>query len=173
MEVRAKVWVTKDGDLAPMRYERRYQRQSVHGVERLLVSTDSRWCELMLDIVRPDSGPVICMYDQGEPGEGTRHQSEEMDFDAASRIVHAFAGLLEQSPWQNFWMFSSDPARQVVLDEHNFLYVYGELDSVVGMLSDRGYDEGTVVLPTPHMHRQYAELQDEETRLIAKLTPGP
>ncbi len=170
MEQRAKVWIPHDGELTPMRYEDRFHQESVGGAERIVVSAQSRWCALMLDIVRPDSGTVQCIYEQGEPGEEMRYESGELSFEVARRIVTDHSEFLELWPWHNFWMASAHPQRQVVLDEHNFLYVYGGLEQVVQLLLGRGFLQGPIELPTPHMHRHYPELEAEEPTFVAALS---
>jgi hypothetical protein len=56
---------------------------------------------------------------------------------------------------------------QLVFDNHNMIYAYGDLDRYESELQARGFRRGSVAIPTPHSHHYHAEFDQSEDELIA------
>jgi hypothetical protein len=75
-----------------------------------------------------------------------------------TEITDGASEYLESDPRHNFSLRSTDSELTVVLDEHNFLLVYGDLPRTAAQLEGLGFSRGTVALPTPHVHKELPSL---------------
>lgn len=167
---RAKVWLpSKDGN-RPLVFEKVFEEETVKGVDRLVVTTDGSPCELLLDLVRPGGTDYHCLYVKRDSEEEVRHESRSMVYSELSALVDRFRALLESDPSQNFWAYNTATKRQVVLDEHNLMFVYEQLPQAIAWLEGHGFSRGRVSLPTPHIHQYYenSELEAELLRAISR-----
>jgi len=64
---------------------------------------------------------------------------------------------------------------QIIYDNHNILYYYGPIEPAVDQLSDLGFTEGEVRIPTPHIHGFNPANADVEDALYAEFDwiPSP
>lgn len=168
METRAKVWIpTEDGGKVPFVGQERFYRETVAGVERLVVSAGGGWCGLMLDLLGSDGGEYSCVYEQRDVEEG-QTPSGLLSFARLAEIVDEFREFLETDPRHNFWVLDAKANKQIVLDEHNWLFVYGGLDATEASLCARGFGRGPVDIPSPHLHF-YEPDDGSEARLISAI----
>ncbi len=63
----------------------------------------------------------------------------------------------------------------LVYDQHNVLYLFGEIDRFADLLTSHGFTEGEVVLPSPHTHHYHEKydvlVEDLMTRYEWKRSP--
>ncbi len=153
---RSKVFVPSDDGLVPLASERAFERQRVEGRVRLAIATDANWTSLMRDIAFRQGDKFACRYEEREID--LRIDTRPLDTQEVTSLTDEAAEFLESDPRHNFSLRSADGKLTVVLDEHNFLLVYGDLEGTAVYLSGIGFAEGTVALPTPHVHKDLPEL---------------
>lgn len=56
---------------------------------------------------------------------------------------------------------------QLVYDNHNLIYSYGNDSEVLSLLKTKGFLEGIVSIPSPHQHCYNAEFDDSEDKIAA------
>jgi len=166
---RAKVWLVGEGERMPLIAERLFQRETVQGVDRLVVSAESGWCDLALKLVAVSGSSFSCLYEERDTEAESRHESHPMSLPRLSQLVDQYREFLESDPRHNFWLYNHDTQRQVVLDEHNHLFVYGDLEAAIELLTEDGFRAGLVELPTPHVHLYSESGSSDEMALIAEL----
>jgi hypothetical protein len=126
----------------------------------------------MLELVAPLGVNYSCLYEKCDAEQDARVESSPMGLPELSQIVETYRDFLEIDPRHNFWLYNHETAVQVILDEHNHLLVYGHLDVAVELLRDKGFREGNVELPTPHVHLFTESGTADESALIARLETG-
>jgi hypothetical protein len=170
-KAKAKIWVPKGRGVVQVEFEDIYLRETVMGVERLVVSCRRNWLERCLELVRPDGSEFFCLHEARD--EGVRTQSAAMSFDELTQFTSEFREYIECDPSHVFWFFNSDTRRQVVLDEHNLTFVYEDLENAVSYLRSEGFREGSIELPSPHVHFYNKELRERGELLVMRLGADP
>lgn len=163
---RSKIWSTSNEGNVPIEFDNRFSRETVEGVHRVIVAARGQWIDHMLKIVNPEGKYFYVIYQQQDTENDERFQSGELTFESLQSLMTRFRDLIEISPWHNFWVYNIDAEIQVVLDEHNLMFVYGHLDDCVAMLLEAGFVDDKIELPFPHLHLHAEELSQQVPLII-------
>lgn len=167
--VRSKILHGSPDDLRPFVFEDTYEIESLDGVDRLVIAAKADWTRLMLDLIRPGGSTYSAMYQVQSDDQDERIESGILSFEELESLIARFVDFIELLPWHNFWVYNFETARQLVLDEHNLIYAYGDLDHFAQALGDRGFRKASMELPFPHVHPHSGALANKESELILAL----
>ena len=156
---------SKGGELVPLGFDDAYERQTVDGSDRLVVSVAGDGLRLLRELAFSLGEELVCRYEERE--EDLRLVTRPLSHAEVDALLNEYSGYLASDPRHNFSLKS--PSVTVVLDEHNFLLVYGDTERVARILAGRGFVERPVALPTPHVHRDQADMDSEAARLRSRL----
>ena len=154
------------GGLAPLSFGRTFEVQSSGGSDRLVVTAPKGWGCLLRQIVFRHPGPYACAYEERRAEGDLEILTGPLNQSQVDGLVEATEEFLESDPRHSFTLGTVSPAIRVVLDEHNFLHVFGDLPATKGWLETQGFVERAVTLPTPHIHKDFDDLDPAAARLI-------
>jgi hypothetical protein len=87
--------------------------------------------------------------------------------DDLERFLYSFREFFEQDGRHHLWVLSVRGEGQVIFDNHNVVYAYGELDAYERVLQSRGFSEGMICTPVPHTHNYHPAFDACENDLLA------
>ena len=64
------------------------------------------------------------------------------------------------------WISAEDNSGLIVFDNHGVLYAYGPVDRFLEVLGQRGWQQGEVVVPSPHAHHYHQKFNDDKQALF-------
>ena len=159
-------------DGLPHVYPNVWARQELSIGERLVVAPAGGHVDVMLAlaaILEPPLGVLwilkIPRVNEHTPG---RYQSPvTLTIEEVSGFIELFRDFLERDGRHHLWIMSAYAEGQVVYDNHNVLYFYGDLDRATGVLAARGISQGEYPrFPVPHTHCYNKEYDGDEVRLM-------
>lgn len=96
-----------------------------------------------------------------------RHQSPFVSRAEAAEFLHRFGDFLQGDGRHEFWMHMPDVV-DVVYDHHERIWLYGDLDSIVGWVEEFGIGNWPLeAIPVPHMHRYHPAFDAQEDAVMA------
>lgn len=154
------------------RYGRVWERKaSETGKPRIVAAPDDRQIDLILDLARLLQPPLRILYvllvprDDGQD-EGRFEMTRALDYSELEAFLRRYRELFECDGRHHLWIASPDLDATIVYDQHNVLYLYGDLDAYASRLNDWGLREGQVEFPSPHSHHYHAELDDTVDEML-------
>ena len=125
----------------------------------------------MREIVQRWEPPYTLLYEleasRHSEWQDGRYQSEWMDFDTLENLLIEGWDFFEQDGRHNIWIASADPSFQIIYDQHEILYVYGEGDDLLAEFVERGFSTLAPKIPEPHMHMYHREFDASFDALMA------
>lgn len=95
--------------------------------------------------------------------ESGRYQSPSpLSFDELEFFLYSHQEYFEQDGRHHLWLMSVDGAWQLIFDNHNYIYAYGDIDFFISELKDKGFQEGEIIIPVPHSHHYHVEFDEME-----------
>ncbi|WP_223789921.1 hypothetical protein [Marinicella meishanensis] len=147
-----------------------YQEESFTEFTRLIIGCEDKEIPLILEFCKGMNGPfgllhVLLVSRTGkEPG---RYQSAKpLSYDELKLFLYENQEYFEQDGRSHLWVFSISNEGQFIYDNHNYIYAYGDLERLTSILKDKGFDEGEILIPTPHTHNYHVEFDDVEESLF-------
>ncbi len=160
------------GGIQAFRYDDHYC--NVPERKCLSVAPKDQQAALMLALAEQFPTPYTLGYALVEPTEGARMGSyvrrEPMDLPALQGWMEEFGPFLEQDARHNFWIIGHGGESSLFYDQHDIIYLRGDLEHFRPLLKEWGLTEGPVELPYPHTHHSFPEWDEAMQRL---LTSGP
>ena len=159
-----------DGKEAPYAYPNIWCRGETSGPDRLILAPSSNHVDLMRRLCLEMSEPFGLLYVLlvsrcgREPG---RYQAAK-PFSAAdlAGFLDGSEVYLEGDGRHHLWIMSLPDTSQLIYDNHDVIYVYGQLDQFAGIAMERGMAQKEVRFPVPHLHRYNGEFDSEEDRIF-------
>ena len=146
----AKGWV-------PMTYKDCFVKQSISGVNRIVIATAGSSTGLVSDLLEYYPEPYRLAYLLVTPPDGfqpMKYEVEGLDTGTVHRFFEAFRPFLEGDARHHVWIHSAIGGGTIINDEHDWLYAYGSLDLVEQYLVDRGFADEMPEIPFPHLHNE-------------------
>ena len=147
-------------------WENLFEKEEFPNFSRLRIGCREKEIPLILDFCKRMDGPfgvlhVLLVSRLGkEPG---RYQSPSpLSYDELELFLYQHQEYFERDGRQHLWVASASGEGQFIFDNHNFLYAYGDLDSFISTLVEKGFSEGEVNIPAPHTHNYHVEFDDKE-----------
>jgi hypothetical protein len=158
-------------DDTEFRYGDNYDIQTFPTWSRVAIGAESGHIPLMLEIARSWRGPFGILYVLvvsrlgHEPG---RYQNPEpCSFDDLERFAHAFQEYFERDGRHHLWFMDLPSHSQLVYDNHNIIYAYGDIAWYCEFLKTRGFSQQEVQIACPHSHhynQEFDNCEDEITK---------
>jgi hypothetical protein len=125
---------------------------------------------LILNLCRDLQGPFGILYVLSVSRRGNplgRYQSpREIDIDELVDLLEPHRDFLEQDGRHSLWIRSFAGDGQFILDRHNVIFAYGDVDQIAKRLEARGFQEAPVKVPAPHSHYYHKEFDDSEDAML-------
>ena len=159
---------------APLVRARRWRRESVKGVARLVIIVDGNGVDLLELLSSGFSGPLGLLYElllsrRGVHPEGRYQSPRPLERWEALHILREYEAFLAGDGRHNLWLAEVAGPGQLVYDQHELLFAYGDLERYEELLRPLGYEQGELDLPVPHAHAYNAEFDADEDRLLGAL----
>ena len=139
-----------------MTYQDCFVKQSISGVNRILMATSGSSTGLMTELLKFYPEPYRLAYLLVTPPDGfqpMKYEVDDLSFHEVSQFFDSFRGFLEGDARHHVWLHSAG-AGTLICDEHDWIYAYGSLDSVSHHLESRKFSEGMPEIPFPHLHNE-------------------
>lgn len=169
MTARHKLTVVRNGDDVPVPWPEAFELVGTGGVARFAISTSKDPLPLMLEFVQCLEEPYYLLFELHYPrGSVTpgRYASPRLSLEVCGMFLESFGELFRSDGFHELWVVSESPYAQVILDSHGILYAYGPVPALQAVLARHQFNEGPVVVPSPHMHPFHADLTPDVERLM-------
>jgi len=147
-----------------------WQREVHPTWSRLTIGARQQEIPLILELCRDMKGPfgilyVLLVSRQGH--ESGRYQNPEpVPYDDLELFLYVFQEFFEQDGRHHLWVASVAGEGQLILDRHNVIYAYGDLEAYERVLRRHGFREGAIEIPVPHSHYYHRQFDASETDLL-------
>ncbi len=139
-------------------------------LDRLIIGTNRSRVEVMLALAKQFSNGFTLGYetvsDRGRVERG-KYLSDTLSFDEIAEIMLQFRRLIEADARHHTFLFVAGTDNFFVLDEHDLIYAYGNLELHKSLLTQLGFIEKYFDLPFPHIHAYLDECDHEEAELAS------
>lgn len=145
MQDRVKLFVLDEqGNRQPKQWGNGWLLQEYSWGRRILCSTDDDRMSFMLSLISTYAGPYTVAYvlEDSAGLEGARMGRYEIGDRTLVQVEHfltEFGDLIQFDGRHHFHV--GCPDRTVVYDQHDYFFVYGDIDSLQSQLIERGYRE--------------------------------
>jgi len=162
----------RDGEEAPFVYPDIWAReQSSTGRDRLVIAPSRDHVGLLLRLAQTWLGDYLLLYvllvARGGPKPGRYESPRALTYDELESFLRQFAAFFATDGRHHLWIGSTEDEGTLVYDQHNVIYAYGPLDAYIDLLTDEGFNESPVHVPTPHCHYYNAANDAAERALFA------
>jgi hypothetical protein len=144
----------------PMTYKDCFVKQSISGVNRILLSTSGSSTELMSQLLGFYDEPYRLAYLLVTPPDGFQPMKYEVDKLSTwdiNQFLNEFRGFLEGDARHHIWIQSAVTGGTLICDEHDWIYTYGALDRVEQFLLERKFESEMPEIPFPHLHNESSD----------------
>ncbi|MFT5152589.1 MAG: hypothetical protein ACI841_002588 [Planctomycetota bacterium] len=160
-----------EGIPIPFEYGDLFFRQPCDGSERIVIgpTTDQiRLIRLLASHFTAESfwTLYVLLVSHGENLLG-RYESPPIGQAAdLATFLDTFGSFFEDDGRHHLWVASTSSPDLLVYDQHNVIFVYGDLDKFESVLLDGGFREQKFWFPTPHAHQYPAVHAETESKLL-------
>jgi hypothetical protein len=137
---------------------------------RVTIGPRAGHVSLMLEIARAWSGPYGILYVLKVSRcnhKAARYQSPSpCSFEELERFARYFESYFEGDGRHHLWFSDVNSGSQLVYDNHDLVYAYGNDEQVISLLKARGYTEGGPDIPSPHIHCYNQQFDDREDEIM-------
>ncbi|MHC4542198.1 MAG: hypothetical protein ACYTEK_15155 [Planctomycetota bacterium] len=146
-------------------------RKEVHtDWSRVTIAPKEKQISLMLEIAKDWGGPYGILYVlklSRRDHKTARYQSPEpCSFDELKRFADTFEDYFEGDGRHHVWFADRAMGWQLVYDNHDLIYSYGNDDHVISLLKAKGLTEGDPAIPSPHVHCYNQEFDGKEDQIM-------
>lgn len=138
---------------------------------RLIIAPESGHIDLIIELSRALPEPFGILYvlvvPRGGNEEGRYQSDAPAGRPAMEPFLSEFRDFFEKDARHHIWIFSLPGRAMLVYDNHNVIYAYGELEKFKEVLDAKGFTQGGVNLPVPHVHLYNPTFDSEETRILS------
>ena len=146
-------------------------RHEVHPEwSRVTIAADEQQIPLMLDIAKQWEGPYGILYVLKVSRLGhavARYQSPDpCSFEDLELFAYTFREFFEGDGRHHLWFADVPTGAQLVYDNHDLIYSYGNDNDIISLLKRRGFTEGDPCIPSPHQHFYNPEFDMSEDEVM-------
>ena len=147
-----------------------FQREDEEGWSRLTIGAREGEVGMMLELAKELKGPFVVLYvlvGSRADNEHGRYQSPgPLKLDKVEAFMTCFEDFIEQDGRHHVWIISTMGDGQLIFDNHNMIFAYGNLERYESILKSWGFEEGKVDIPAAHTHHLHEEFDSVETELM-------
>ena len=137
---------------------------------RIKIGVNKEHISLMLEIAQSWDGPFGILYVLVVSRAGSklaRYQSPELsEHKYLAHFANTFKAYFEQDGRHHIWFIDLTGKSQLVYDNHNLIYSYGNDAKVKELLIAKGFKEKKVEIPAPHSHHYHKEFDHAEEEIM-------
>ena len=140
-----------------MTYKNCFQKQSISGVNRILMATEGSSTNLLSQLLIFYPEPYRLAYLLVTPPEGfqpMKYEVEDLGTEDIEQFLTEYRPFLEGDARHHIWIHSATGGGTLNCDEHDWIYAYGALDQVEQFLVDRDFGDEMPEIPFPHLHNE-------------------
>lgn len=140
-----------------MTYRDCFVKQSISGVNRILIATSGSSMDLMGQLLDFYPSPYRLVYLLVTPPEGfqpMKYEIEGLEAKGVQDFFNQYRPFLEGDARHHIWIHSASGGGTLICDEHDWVYAYGALDQVEAFLISRGFEPEMPEIPFPHLHNE-------------------
>lgn len=157
----------------PLLRPRRWRRERVGPGERLLIQVDANGIELLSELSAGFVEPLGILYElllsrKGKHPEGRYQSPRPFERWEVLHFLVEYQAFLAGDGRHNVWVAETEGEGQLIYDQHELLFAYGDLERYEHVLRKLGYEEGELDLPVPHSHAYNSEFDADEDRILAE-----
>ncbi|MBA4387066.1 MAG: hypothetical protein C0404_03735 [Verrucomicrobia bacterium] len=155
------------------RYGNLFRREVHPKWSRVTIAPNSQQIPLMLEIAKKWTGPYGILYVLSTSRLGrksARYQSPEpCTFDDLELFAYTFQEYFEGDGRHHLWFIDVPSGSQLIYDNHNLIYSYGNDDEVIALLKSKDFTDGDPQIPCPHEHCFNPEFDRSEDEIMEYL----
>ena len=137
---------------------------------RVTIGANEKQISLMLEIAEKWHGPYGILYVLLVPRlghEDARYQSPtHCTFDELELFAYTFQEYFEGDARHELWIKDLSSENQLVYDNHDLIYSYGNDNDIIDFLKTKGFIEGSLKIPDPHQHQYNQEYDNREDEIM-------
>ena len=150
-----------------------WAREQTTGPGRLVLAPAGDFVDLLGKLVESMGGPFgllhVLLVSRCGRESGRYQSSVPMPLAELRGFLESFAGYLEHDGRHHTWFFGLGDGQQVIYDNHNVVYCYGDLDRFQAIAAAAGLRPGTAQIPAPHVHMYNPTYDADEDRIFSEL----
>ena len=156
-----------DGDFD---YGSIYFRDVHENYERLVIGATRGHVNLMEELCSGWSGNWYALYVLVISRTGRKEGRYQSQIFEQLLDLQIFNGMhqdfIEGDGRHHYWIGSTSNEGNLVFDEHNVIFAYGDLDAYEEKLKSKGFKEERFWFPVPHRHHYHATNDQKEDDLF-------
>ena len=156
-------------DKRPFHHAELFARELTAGTERLRVGGGEDSPQVLAILASLLAEPLwLLVVNRGRVGAEGRYESTPKSLAEVLEFVAEYHDLFAHDSRVDLWIGSVATDGLLVLDEHDFIFAYGDLDAFAAELRAHGHRDGSIELPFPHVHRFLDEFDPLEASLVSR-----
>jgi hypothetical protein len=173
------VWLDPGGDPPETEIDVEHRHGDVYdwerttGPARLLIAAARAQADLLKRLCALWDGPAWLLFVlrvPRTPALAGRYQSPSpLEAADLAAFLDAHAEFLERDARHQLWIKEAHGPGHLVLDGHNLIFAYGQLELYEDALAALGIRRGAVELPAPHVHHYHPGFDAAEASLLSAL----
>ena len=152
------------------RYPHVWRREQTKGPARLVLAPSGNQVDLILDLCSKMQGPFGLLYvllvSRRNRTSGRYQTREPMSFAQLSEFLNGFRAYLEGDGRHHLWVMSIGDRSQVIYDNHDVLYAYGNLNVFEDIARTKEMKLQDFLFPFPHAHHYNECFDKDEDRIF-------
>jgi len=149
-------------------YTNLFRREVYQEWSRVTIAPKEKHVSLMLEIAKGWTGPFGILYVLKVPRrdhkEGRYQSPQPCSFEELEQFARQFEDYLEGDGRHHIWFRDFDSCSQLIYDNHDLIFAYGDEERIISILKAKGFKEGEPTIPDPHAHcynRQFDTMEDQ------------
>ena len=153
-------------------YEKEYAIKEKVSGRRLIVTPDKGHIKMMLDLLAGENknhsySIAYFLLNVSKDVLGKYQTAKALAWEELENFCEKYSDYLETDARHNFGVRDIETKETVIYDNHNVLYVFGDLGEKIKILENNGYKRvEKIVIPKPHTHFFYNENDDNEIEFL-------
>ena len=151
-------------------YQNNWTLEQYPNFERIVVAPKNNQIMLIKDIVKDFEPPYYILYvlivSRCENELGRYQCPYPLNNAEVNDFLDKFKDYFEKDGRHHIWIGSIKTKQLAVYDNHNLIYIYGDVSKNQKKLNDLGFIEGAVKIPAPHSHRYNVENDNYEIEIM-------
>ena len=159
-------------DFSELKYEKKYAVKEKSSGGRLMVTPDKGHVKMTLILLAGENknhsySIAYFLLESCQKAWGKYQSAKALSWDELENFCKKYTDYLETDARHNFGIRDNETKDTVIYDNHNVLYVFGNMEEKIEILENNGYKKvDKIVVPKPHSHFFYDENDDNELELI-------
>jgi hypothetical protein len=159
-------------ELNGLKYEKEYAVREKASGGRLIVTPDKDHVKMMLNLLAGENknhsySIAYFLLESCKEAWGKYQSVKTLSWDELERFCKKYTDYLETDARHNLGIRDNETKDTVIYDNHNVLYVFGNLEEKIEILENNGYKKvDKIVIPKPHSHFFNTANDDNELEII-------